>query len=384
MQLKEDMEKANKTIKKAGAGKDLTAGDLFGVRAIEKGFYGGVSQVDLHAAPTRTMKPNGLSSTYSTVGSPNPTESVISLFNQATTNAPRSGPRLQPSFAEIQRTRPEPEVDMSAVMPPSPTRQSFVDNTASREPYGLTRPGRSYDPQPAERRDSHKNSNPSTPLMGSTESLMRNMSPNRAGPSSEARLSQSPLTRHPKERQLSHESVSTSPRKGPPLSIHNHTNVSNNRSAPRPTPTPPTYMPNTKTQSPTGRRIVHAQDSVRRPSVPSYSNASDMERQRDHMHYDPTRTNTRARAASIQGRAVNFDRPRDSPFSDANAARSGSAHSRGRSGSSSGSSGSNGGSESSFDSAIEQAYTQAGGNRVSRYPGMMPLTQNDGIRNIRR
>ena len=43
-------------------------------------------------------------------------------------------------------------------------------------------------------------------------------------------------------------------------------------------------------------------------------------RDRDQMHYDPTSTN-RTREGSVQGRKVDFDHPRESPFSNANAIR---------------------------------------------------------------
>lgn len=38
------------------------------------------------------------------------------------------------------------------------------------------------------------------------------------------------------------------------------------------------------------------------------------------MHYDPTTgASSRNRSGSVQGRAVDFDRPRESPFSNSNA-----------------------------------------------------------------
>lgn len=346
MQLKEDMEKANKTVEKAGAGRDLTAGDLFGVRAIEKGFYGGVSQVDLHAVPTRTMRPGGLTSaTSSTIGSPNPTESVISLFNQTGQSASRSNLRLQPSVAEMQRTgQYSPEVDMTATMPPSPTRKSIIETTAPTEPSRLTKPGKSYDPQPARNRNSHKHSSPSTPIMSSTDSLVRSTSPI-FDAMTQARRSQSPSTKHPKARQISAESAS---------STYSTISTINSDSC-----APPITL-----------KSVHRT----MPQTQSYKPSTKLS-QGDQFHHNPTTVaiaTTRLRSASIQGRAMNFDTPRRSPFSDLNKSTNGKIHDRDTSVSSSSSSGSGSSSQSA-----EVGYVNRPGNRTSRYPGMMPLRQDD-------
>ncbi|PVH86290.1 hypothetical protein DL98DRAFT_567713 [Cadophora sp. DSE1049] len=75
-------------------------------------------------------------------------------------------------------------------------------------------------------------------------------------------------------------------------------------------------------RSTSSHSISRTRDSLRRhsrmPSPDSLKNRRS--RDRDQMHYDPTSTN-RTREGSVQGRKVDFDHPRESPFSNANAIR---------------------------------------------------------------
>lgn len=75
-------------------------------------------------------------------------------------------------------------------------------------------------------------------------------------------------------------------------------------------------------RSTSSHSITRTRDSLRRhsrmPSSDSLKNRRS--RDRDQMHYDPTSTN-RTREGSVQGRKVDFDHPRESPFSNANAIR---------------------------------------------------------------
>lgn len=86
----------------------------------------------------------------------------------------------------------------------------------------------------------------------------------------------------------------------------------------------------------TGRKsIARTHDSIRLTSkkssqqslTPPESNKNKRHsRERDTMHYDPSQTR-RTRSSSIQGRAIDFDHPRESPFSNAHSISSHSANS---------------------------------------------------------
>jgi hypothetical protein len=76
--------------------------------------------------------------------------------------------------------------------------------------------------------------------------------------------------------------------------------------------------------------LSRTRDSIRRSS-PAHVRKASAERfnrhsrDRDQLHYDPTSTH-RSRAGSVQGRAVDFDHPRESPFSNSNAITTNSAN----------------------------------------------------------
>jgi hypothetical protein len=71
------------------------------------------------------------------------------------------------------------------------------------------------------------------------------------------------------------------------------------------------------------KSISRTRDSIRRAS-PAHTRKTSVDRynrhsrDRDQMHYDPTSRN-RSRSGSVQGRAVDFDHPRESPFANINA-----------------------------------------------------------------
>ncbi|KAE9365180.1 hypothetical protein N431DRAFT_473260 [Stipitochalara longipes BDJ] len=77
--------------------------------------------------------------------------------------------------------------------------------------------------------------------------------------------------------------------------------------------------------------LSRTQDSLRRhsrkQSTDTLRTDKRRSRQRDQLHFDPTQT-LRTRSGSVQGRAIDFDHPRESPFSNANAI---STHSAGSS-----------------------------------------------------
>jgi hypothetical protein len=75
--------------------------------------------------------------------------------------------------------------------------------------------------------------------------------------------------------------------------------------------------------------LSRTQDSLRRhsrkQSEESPKSAKRRSRQRDQLHFDPTPTR-RNRSGSVQGRKVDFDHPRESPFSNSNAISTHSAN----------------------------------------------------------
>jgi hypothetical protein len=70
----------------------------------------------------------------------------------------------------------------------------------------------------------------------------------------------------------------------------------------------------------TSRSLSRTQDSVRRQSRKLSVDRDEKRRSRDrdHLHYDP-RQHSRDRSGSVQGRKVDFDHPRESPFSNIHA-----------------------------------------------------------------
>ncbi|KAI9872836.1 MAG: hypothetical protein M1830_001134 [Pleopsidium flavum] len=145
--------------------RELDEGDLFGIRAIESGYYGGVTQ----SRPTSAAGSHSLSGslnrtlvgsqTSPKVVSTSPSSSVIALplepkrsrsplskylVSQADDvgdefSSKRRKPsplrsRLQPSSAELSgRTRHDPAVDMSLTVPPSPTNDTSPFSELSDE-----------------------------------------------------------------------------------------------------------------------------------------------------------------------------------------------------------------------------------------------------------
>jgi hypothetical protein len=69
-------------------------------------------------------------------------------------------------------------------------------------------------------------------------------------------------------------------------------------------------------RAPSSQALSRTQDSVRRHSRKMSLNEKRRSRERDQIHYDPT-SHHRNRSGSVQGRSVDFDRPRESPFSNA-------------------------------------------------------------------
>jgi hypothetical protein len=75
-------------------------------------------------------------------------------------------------------------------------------------------------------------------------------------------------------------------------------------------------------RSSSAHSLSRTQDSLRRhsrkQSTDTLRSDKRRSRQRDQLHFDPTQA-LRTRAGSVQGRTIDFDHPRESPFSNANA-----------------------------------------------------------------
>lgn len=73
-------------------------------------------------------------------------------------------------------------------------------------------------------------------------------------------------------------------------------------------------------------QISRTHDSIRLSHKSSQGQNHRLSKDRDQIYYDPTsRPSARTRSGSVQGRAVDFDRPRESPFSNSNAILGGSS-----------------------------------------------------------
>ncbi|KAH6705144.1 hypothetical protein BKA61DRAFT_739577 [Leptodontidium sp. MPI-SDFR-AT-0119] len=109
----------------------------------------------------------------------------------------------------------------------------------------------------------------------------------------------------------------------PPQMQHSRTRSRSITALPKPnTQSRSTSISTPKPRSTSSHSIIRTRDSLRRhsrmPSSESLKNRRS--RDRDQLHYDPSATN-RTRAGSVQGRQVDFDHPRESPFSNSNAIR---------------------------------------------------------------
>jgi hypothetical protein len=162
--------------------RELDEGDLFGIRAIQSGYYGGVAQ-SRPVSPVGSHSPEGSMSNTLLGSRPSPKliattpmSSVTTLPLEARRSSPsplshdvislREGsrsmaapkrnltpinPRLQPSEAELNgRINHDPAVNMSLDVPPSPLRA-----TAAPSPGGSRSPSPSY-PFPIPSDDHHK------------------------------------------------------------------------------------------------------------------------------------------------------------------------------------------------------------------------------------
>lgn len=119
--MKQDLEAAERATQKAVMQQTvLKEGDYFGVRAIEKGYYGGVAQ----SRPASGKNLSLMSPGWKIIdinGSLVSLSRAPSSANSLRTNASTITPRLQPSNAELSgRRNHDPAVTMSTYVPTSP------------------------------------------------------------------------------------------------------------------------------------------------------------------------------------------------------------------------------------------------------------------------
>ncbi|KAH7312065.1 hypothetical protein BKA65DRAFT_574808, partial [Rhexocercosporidium sp. MPI-PUGE-AT-0058] len=110
------------------------------------------------------------------------------------------------------------------------------------------------------------------------------------------------------------------PSKDAPPTQHSRTRSRSISALPKPQTRSSRSTSTSQPRSASLHTITRTRDSIRRrdrmPSSEILKNRRS--RDRDQMHYDPSATN-RTRAGSVQGRQIDFDSPRESPFSNANA-----------------------------------------------------------------
>ncbi|KAI9649355.1 hypothetical protein NHQ30_001930 [Ciborinia camelliae] len=398
----EEHEKENSTQERLNV-EELGEGDLFGIRAIERGFYGGVSQsrpsspvqsmfgppsadaTDLSETSSNDESARGSSAASSSIRSSSSLSRLPSEISVP--NSIKQKPshlRLQPSNAEIRRSA-RPNLGGSYI-PPSPIQeahsQSKSDEKLTRLPYQGEVPRNymflagqhgSVRSQSGSMHNSSAETSPNNPSNiskiptppASTEVFgfppqfsQRARSTTPEEPTDSSSSSPSP--------ELPFSSIAPSHRnsyqptsfKGPDTNnkrrsyqpthpskpqseqeFHTRTSVLDNSSSshPRPlsehpigsTPQPrgrSTYNPypsnpfNPHDAQHTQGHISRTNDSIRISRKSSQGQEHRHSRDRDQIYYDPTSApSSRNRSGSVQGRSVNFDHSRESPFSNSNA-----------------------------------------------------------------
>ncbi|KAF7862688.1 hypothetical protein EAF04_007561 [Stromatinia cepivora] len=417
----EELEKANSTQERLNI-EELGEGDLFGVRAIERGFFGGVSQsrsnspaqsmfgppsttaVDLSEA-TRNLEairgPSAASS--SSESSLSRLSSEISV-PKSTKHKP-SPLRLQPSDAEIRRAAMPNS--LGSYIPPSPIKEvqsqpesldatrsvsksppirtqsddelsqlqyqgevprnfmflagqhssvrsqaGSIYGSAESSPNNLAKipkiptppapthvfgfpprssaQSRSTSPEESSSSDRSSSSSPELPVPPIPSPFRISYQPStflegaKPETTTKRRSYQPTLPTEPQSEQEHHThyrepSLATS-------TLTTRTSILDDPSShPRPRSEHPalssTSRPPIPPRSrPTNGQISRTNDSIR---ISRKSSLQAQERRnsrdRDQMHYDPTAVaSARNRSGSVQGRAVDFDQPRESPFSNSN------------------------------------------------------------------
>jgi hypothetical protein len=355
-------------------------GDLFGVRALEKGFYGGVAQVTPlpSAANSPALSPARTNRGSNDMNTTSSSSSFQDLdLSQSTSASESSNPkknasltlsRLQPSDAELNgRRNHDPAVNMANFMPPSPSTSNHpeipkimvgshvtrstelassgassshavITSVASNGPNakspmisifppstlaslnlpaGARRPGmpnRSVSDDSHSRnmsydgRTSPTGTAPTVELrtMSSFSNWGDNVINDAARPVSPHLRADKPSAQH-LSRTHSAEALSMESERAP-------RNRTRSRDALREAAHHNAHARNQSSSS--ARSISRTQDSVKRPShTRQPSQEATNERNRDQLHYDP-RAGARNRSGSVQGRNVDFDSRRESPFDD--------------------------------------------------------------------
>ncbi|APA11049.1 predicted protein [Sclerotinia sclerotiorum 1980 UF-70] len=386
----EELEKANSTQERLNV-EELGEGDLFGVRAIERGFFGGVSQsrsnspaqsmfgppsttaVDLSEATRNLEAIRGPSTASSSSGDSLSRHSSEISAPKSIKHKP-SPLRLQPSDAEIRRAAmhnragsyiPPPPIKEVQSKPDSPDVQSGTRSVSESPPIRT----QSDEDMSQLRYEGEVPRNfmflagqhssvrsQAGSIYGSAESSPRNPAkipkiptppapthvfgfpprfPARSRSSSPEESSSSdrssssspelPVPSIPSPFRTSYQ-PSTLPEESKPETPHKRlsyqpTLPNEIQTEQEPSPSSTTRPPIPPRSRPVTGQLSRTNDSIRisrKSSLQTHEHR--YSRDRDLMHYDPTTgASSRNRSGSVQGRAVDFDRPRESPFSNSNA-----------------------------------------------------------------
>ncbi|CAD6444050.1 55b3bad4-0013-47d6-a73d-63ddd622067a [Sclerotinia trifoliorum] len=408
----EELEKANSTQERLNV-EELGEGDLFGVRAIQRGFFGGVSQsrsnspaqsmfgppsttaVDLSEA-TRNLEAIRAPSTASSSSEDSQSRVSSEISVPKSTKHKPSPLRLQPSDAEIRRAAMHNRA--GSYIPPPPIKEvqskpdslevQFGTRAVSESPpirtqsdedisqlryqgevprnlmflagqhssvrsqagsiYGsaessprnppkipkvptppapthvfgfpprIPTRSRSSSPEESSSSDRSSSSSPELPVPSIPSPFRTSYQPSTLVEETKPETSRKRLSYQPTlpseiqtEEPTSHQRESSAPTS----TLTPRTSIFDNESTIRP-PIPPRARPITG-------QISRTNDSIRisrKSSLQAQAQEHRYSRDRDLMHYDPTAVaSSRNRSGSVQGRAVDFDRPRESPFGNSNA-----------------------------------------------------------------
>ncbi|QSZ37137.1 hypothetical protein DSL72_009230 [Monilinia vaccinii-corymbosi] len=332
----EELERASSTREKPNI-EDLGEGDLFGVRAIERGFFGGVSQSRSNS-PAQSMYASN-----SSIDSSSRRSSKISV-PKSTMQKPIPL-RLQPSDAEIRRSTMT-NTGGSYIPPPPTIKDTQPQSNSSGGHHGgpsivESNPMRTKSDDEMSQFQSEGEVPRNYQFLAGQHSSVRSQAGSiygSADPSSAGvpEMPTAPIPTHvlglPQHPQRS-QSRSPSPEES---RSHESSPPPDFPIPPIPPPHKQTYQPTALPANPGTNHKPHTyaplsrfNDSIRPPHQPSAAPEHRLSKDRDQMIYDDPSARPTARNSSgrVQGCAVDSDRPRESPFSNANAIVAGSGES---------------------------------------------------------
>lgn len=244
------------------------------------------------------IPPNNLAHLPKTPTPPAPTH-VFGLPPKSTQRRPQF---ISPVEVDNENSSRSPQLPVPSI--PSPFKYSYQPITLFEEPETKTK-RRSYQPTSIEEPETNTKRRSYQPSFPSDAQPEQELYTHYREPS----LATSTLTTRTSilddlySSRIDSDRPSASQPRGRPAHKHTRSNSSNSHTAQH-----------------THAQISRTTDSIRISRKSSQVQGHRISRDRDQLHYDPTSAPTaRNRSGSLQGRAVNFDRPRESPFSNANA-----------------------------------------------------------------